>query len=144
MPPPCAHSNDLESPPSQSHTVSLLETGHILSCDTVLCLSNKHLRDLWDSQRVPTKQGPGDLRSYTTTISAIDLAREYEIPGLLKRAFYELLSSEAYCAAYRTSRDSIKLSHEDKERLAYARAVLGGLWSDFILAVPDTDVSANV
>ncbi|PIL28409.1 hypothetical protein GSI_08443 [Ganoderma sinense ZZ0214-1] len=80
----------LESPPSQSHTVSLLETAHTLFCNAVARLATNRLLELWDSSHVPTKACPGPYddrsRSYTTTITTIRLAREYEIPGVLKRA----------------------------------------------------------
>ena len=85
---------------------------------------------------MPTKTGPGDIRAYTDAITTIHLAREHDIPGILKCAFYELVSSTDYWEAYRTDRGSIDLPHEDKERLAYARAILGELWADFILSVP--------
>lgn len=135
---------DLEFLPSQSHTVSLLESADILDCNAVIRLAENRLRKLWDSRDVPMKRGPDDIRSYKAAISTIQLAREYKIDGILKRAFYELLSSGEYWEAYRADRASIELSHKDKERLTYARAVLGELWGEFILAVPDTDVSANV
>ncbi|KAM5531972.1 hypothetical protein V8D89_014372 [Ganoderma adspersum] len=120
----------LEFPPSQSHTVSLLETAHVLSCDAVSRLAENRLRELWDSRHVPTKAGPGDIRAYTDAIATIHLAREHDISGVLKRAFYELLSSEDYWEAYRADRGSMDLPHEDKERLR------SRLWGEFILAVP--------
>ncbi|PIL28418.1 hypothetical protein GSI_08452 [Ganoderma sinense ZZ0214-1] len=126
-----------ESMLSRSQTVALLETAHTLSCNSVARQAANRLRDLWDSSRIPTKAGPEDDRSYTTTITTIRLAREYEIPEVLKRAFYELLSSKDYWAAYRTDRASIELSDRDKERLAYGRAILSEVWVEFILEVPE-------
>ncbi|KAI1786270.1 hypothetical protein LXA43DRAFT_73967 [Ganoderma leucocontextum] len=135
---------NVESSPSQSHTVSLLAAAHLLSCDAVLRLAKKRLCELWDSRHVPTKRGPGDIRSYKTTISTIHLAREYNIPGVLKRAFYELLSSEEFWDVCGADEDAIDLPKDDIVRLYRARDKLGRLWREFTLAVPDTDTTTSM
>ncbi|KAI1790687.1 hypothetical protein LXA43DRAFT_1095288 [Ganoderma leucocontextum] len=133
---------NLKSRLSASNTVSLLEAAVLLSCGAVLRLAKNRMYAFWDSRLVPEKLGLGDIRSYTTTIATIHLARNHNIPSLLKRTFYELLSSEEYWDVYHTDRASIDLCSTDRERLLFARDVLGKLWREFILTVPDMTIPA--
>ncbi|KAM5531981.1 hypothetical protein V8D89_014381 [Ganoderma adspersum] len=74
--------------------------------------------------------------------SAIEVGRKYGMPGVLKRAFYELLSSQTFgdmlesAASHHSAIDKLSIAEEDARRLLAARLKLGRLWRKFIMESP--------
>ena len=65
-----------------------------LPCDLVLGLAKTRLAKSWDGHTLPTNAKYSNSEDYTypLAIRAIKLARRHSIPGVLRRAFYEILS----------------------------------------------------
>ncbi|KAI1786268.1 hypothetical protein LXA43DRAFT_1099413 [Ganoderma leucocontextum] len=130
-------------PLSQTLAISLLFAADTLSCGYVLDLAKRRLCEIWDGRSLPaTDRSDSRDRTYPSAIRAIKLARQYSIPGILRRAFYELLSSWAFWDALEppTSQsvlDDLRISEEDIRMLLVARVKLGELWRDFVVHVPE-------
>ena len=71
---------------------------------------------------------PLDARKWNMTAYIVKLARRHKIPGVLKRAFYELALSAAFWEAVRAKRESVRLSMEDVVMLYEVRFALGKMW----------------
>ena len=66
----------------------------------------------------------------------------YAMPGILRSAFYEVLSSQAFWDALgprasQTALDSLRISDEDVRTLLSACIALGVLWREFVMEVPE-------
>ncbi|PIL30058.1 hypothetical protein GSI_07635 [Ganoderma sinense ZZ0214-1] len=131
------------SPPSQQVAIALLFAAHILSCGYVLDLAKKRLCDIWDGRTPPTTdRSDGEDRSPDSAIRAIKLGRRYGIPGVLKRAFYELLSSWIFgresesVTFFLSVIGELTIAEDDIHRLLAARLKLGRLWRKFVVDPP--------
>ncbi|KAI0672005.1 hypothetical protein C8Q78DRAFT_717826 [Trametes maxima] len=150
--------------PTQSEATSLLRAAHTLSCSVILSFAKEHLCALWDHSRPPAPHtspyistlfpGPSTTandaqiddeprRTFYDAIWIIQLARRYNIPRLLKRPFYELITSPDFFATVFASRDQIRLPDGDLLRLYHAREVLQNRWRDAVVVAPNTDDKGN-
>ncbi|KAI0760909.1 hypothetical protein BD413DRAFT_617431 [Trametes elegans] len=154
------------SPPTQSVAISLLRAAHMLSCNIILTLSKDRLCTIWDSRSPPRPHSSLALLlsstdqlcptarlsrpdpdshpasappTYAEAVSIVLFARQYALPGVLKRAFYELLASPPFWAALVADRRQIRLHEDDLLRLYNARYVLQQAWRAAAPCVPDPD-----
>ncbi|KAM5539171.1 hypothetical protein V8D89_007044 [Ganoderma adspersum] len=133
----------VSDPPSQDLAISLLFAADTLACDLVLDLAKRRLAEIWDGHTLPaTDNCNAEDRTHPSAICAIKLARRYAMPGILRRAFYELLSSQAFWDALgprasQAALDGLRISEEDVRTLFSARVTLGGLWREFVMQVPE-------
>ncbi|KAL1937114.1 hypothetical protein VTO73DRAFT_15085 [Trametes versicolor] len=144
-----------DAPPTQAIALSLVRAAHSLSCDVVLKLARKHLCAIWDAENPPkasphpttkTNPAPSSLSADTTAVHTyhdalfiILFARQYGIPELLKRAFYELLASAEFWATLTADRKQIRLTEADLLRLYNARHVLQQRWREAVVLAPYMD-----
>ncbi|KAM5539177.1 hypothetical protein V8D89_007050 [Ganoderma adspersum] len=133
----------VSSPPSQELAISLLFAADTLSCDLVIDLAKNRLSEIWDGSALPAPEGSDtEDRAYLFAIRAIKLARRYSMPGILRHAFYELLSSQAFWDALgprasQSALDALRIPEEDVRMLLAARVKLGMLWREFVMQVPE-------
>ncbi|KAL1947010.1 hypothetical protein VTO73DRAFT_13971 [Trametes versicolor] len=129
-----------------------LRAAHSLSCDVVLRLARKRLCVIWHppkvSPRPATKIGPvpsflsadtAAMHTYHGAVFIILFARQYGMPELLKRAFYELLASAGFWAALTADRKHIRLAENDLLRLYNVRHVLQRRWREAVVLAPHMD-----
>ena len=64
------------------------------------------------------------------------LGKRYGVDGVMKRASYEILSSEAFWEARVRNPESIRLTDGDVLQLYPARMYLGSVWRTFLLEPP--------
>ncbi|KAL1937364.1 hypothetical protein VTO73DRAFT_13825 [Trametes versicolor] len=148
-----------DGPPTQTVACALLRAAHSLSCAVVYKLAKARLCALWDASRPPT--APSHLatlfptaaapassptgtdsngqRSYENAVFIIRFARQYGVPELLKRAFYELFTSAAFWAVLAGDRKQIRLTEDDLLRLYNARFVLQQRWREALVVAPYTN-----
>ncbi|KAI0363513.1 hypothetical protein BV20DRAFT_975612 [Pilatotrama ljubarskyi] len=120
--------------PDQSTAISLLRAARRLKCESVTKTAKHALLELWKDE-LPHKHAP--LRPYNDAISAIDVARKFDIPEVLKRALYELLRSPAFWSALNGNRHLVDpLSESDLLNLHEARYVLQREWRALVLTPP--------
>ncbi|KAH9847019.1 hypothetical protein C2E23DRAFT_533947 [Lenzites betulinus] len=136
--------------PTQSLAVSLVRASQTLSCDIVYKFARNHLCAVWDSARPPTAPtyvmtlfpsapapAPATVSAWTQTPSTYEeavyiilFARQYRIPELLKRAFYELIASSEFWHVASADHKKTKLTIGDLSRLRHARHTLQTLWRE--------------
>lgn len=119
---------------SQPVALSLLRAADTVSCNVVLMLARTRLMRLWDSRVPPTTSD--DSRGYAEAIHMMFVAREYGIPGVLKRIFYELLVNEAFWTTLAEDRKTISLEDSYLLKLYDARHYLQREWREFVLTPP--------
>ena len=82
------------------------------------------------------------MRPYTSAAYMVQLGRQFQIHGVLKRAFYELVSSPAFWEVLFETREQIRLSEADFVlRLVEIRVALGTVLREFVQEVPPTKQS---
>ncbi|KAI0708223.1 hypothetical protein C8Q76DRAFT_743755 [Earliella scabrosa] len=123
----------VSNPPDQTLAISLLFAANTLSCPVVLALAKKRLCEIWDANAVPDAS---DVRPYTSAAYVVQLGRQFQIHGVLKRAFYELVSSSEFWEVLFENREQIRLNEADVLRLVETRVALGKMWREFVLEVP--------
>lgn len=133
------------NPLSQELAISLLSAADILSCGYVLDVAKKRLCEIWDGRTPPTTDhswaDPED-RSSRAAIRALNLGRQYAIPGVLKRAYYELLSSRTFGRELESMLfgksviDELPIAVDDVRKLLAVRLKLGEHWRKFLMEVP--------
>ncbi|KAL1937353.1 hypothetical protein VTO73DRAFT_13814 [Trametes versicolor] len=79
------------------------------------------------------------VHTYHNAVFIILFARQYGIPELLKRAFYELLASAEFWAALTADPKQIRLTEADLLRLYNARHVLQQRWRETVVLAPYMD-----
>ena len=114
---------------------------HSLSCHPVLTIAKKRLAELWDSSQLPQPYEP--VRNPGAAVKAVALARRYSLPGMLKRAVYELLSDETFRDTLQHDPYTTGLHHRDIILLLRIRSLLSFAWSDFVMVAPCTDASTG-
>ena len=134
----CPSSEFVAKPPSQTLAISLLHAAHTLACDVICRLAKTTLCDIWEAERPPNHDG-SDRHAFQEAIYIVQLSRLFDIPGVRKRAFYELSSSQEFWSALATDRQSIKLPEADIIRLYDARLALGQMWRRFVWEAPGKD-----
>ena len=114
-----------------------------LSCGYVLDLAKKRLSDIWDGRTPPTVDGSdAEDRSIDSAVRVIEVGRKYGMPGVLKRGFYEILSSESFgemlesVASRESAISKLSIPEEDVRRLLAGRLKIGRLWREFVLESP--------
>ncbi|KAM5539176.1 hypothetical protein V8D89_007049 [Ganoderma adspersum] len=128
------------SPPTQSLAISLLTASVHLVSPRVQDLAHRRLCERWDAARPPSPD-PLDARKWSMAAYMVALARRHGVPGVLKRAFYELASSAAFWEAVRTNSESVRLPWKDVGMLYEARIALGKMWREWIM---ETEVKKEV
>lgn len=127
-------------PPKQSICISLVRVADKLGCQTVSDVARNRLRKLW-SLVVPPRAIDWKKRALGDTTAIIALAREYNLPEVLRRAFYELVRSSAFWEAIATDRDSVELADADLIALYHVRHTLQQEWRTLLLTQPSLDAS---
>ncbi|KAI0349913.1 hypothetical protein OH77DRAFT_1156763 [Trametes cingulata] len=126
---PCAY---VIEPPTQGMAISLLRTATRLGCESVRKLARHRLEQLWPctiDQKL-TRKG------HVLAIEIISAAREFDLPQLLKRAFYELIRSTTFWKRVETERPTLALSDADLLMLYQARHVLQQHWRELVFVPP--------
>ncbi|KAL1937104.1 hypothetical protein VTO73DRAFT_15091 [Trametes versicolor] len=138
-----------DGPPTQTVACALLRAAHSLSCDVVYKLAKarsptapSHLAILFPTvvtaASSPSCADADDQRSHENAIFIIHFARQYGLPELLKRAFYELLASARFWAVLAADRKQIRLTEDDLLRLDNARLVLQDRRREALVVAPRT------
>ncbi len=123
---------------------SLLRASDILSCDSVFMLAKQRMEKLWPaSPRQERRQATDILFPHYATVcmTAIQLARSYEIPGVVKSAFHDLLGNGPFCDAAsgkhpKTGQFKITLRSIDLVRFHAARWELNKRWHRLLATPP--------
>lgn len=119
-------------------------------------LAKARLCALWDASHPPTAPShltilfpiaaapaspptSTDQPPYEGAVFIIRFARQYDLPELLKRAFYDLLTSAKFWAALTADRKQIRLTEDDLLRLYNARFVLQERWRETLVVAPYTN-----
>lgn len=95
----------------------------------------ERLRALWPSDKPPLPAKPG---AYTDALKIIRVARDCEVDELKKAAFYELIRSEDFWAAYWAKRDEVHLALTSKDIIVLQkhRRQLESAWFQLIFTPP--------
>ncbi|KAL7284894.1 hypothetical protein ACG7TL_002208 [Trametes sanguinea] len=104
----------------QSVCVVLLRVAARVECDLVLRFAKDRLRSLWPLT-LPPMISKITLKD---AINVINIARNYNIPEVLRRAFYEVLRSSVFWDQLHARRPVKSLSKSDIISLQHARIVL--------------------
>ena len=120
--------------PSQSEAISVLRASHVLQSWQTTTLAQTWLKEIWEAHAFP-----GDARSYEDAIRMVQLSRQFKIPGVLKRAFYELVSSHEFWGAVAADIACVDLREEDITVLLKARLWLAEKWQDFLFVAPNAE-----
>ncbi|RPD60485.1 hypothetical protein L226DRAFT_386856 [Lentinus tigrinus ALCF2SS1-7] len=124
--------------PSQLEAISVLRASETLQCWQPSRLAKTWLSELWDANAIPSADR-SDAHSVQDAILMVQLSRTFDIPGVLKRALYELVSSQDFWDTFAKDRPSIALAEEDLTLLLAARIALAEMWQDFVFDVPSTN-----
>lgn len=120
------------APCSQDVAISLLRVATKLGCGTIQKFAKDRLRALW-----PLTAPRGRKRKeLSETIAIIALARELDLPEVLKCAFYELLRNSSFWDMVVTKRGDVKLADADVLNLYHTRHVLQQEWRALVLTPP--------
>lgn len=122
---------------SEDVAVSLFRASSALSCDKILQPATHHLLERWNSENPPCRGDPA--RHLADALDMVKLARTYPLPGVLKRAFYEVLSNPDTYRRLEKCPDTIALDYSDIYRLFQAQKTLADEWRKFIVIAPHTD-----
>ncbi|KAI0658233.1 hypothetical protein C8Q70DRAFT_899169, partial [Cubamyces menziesii] len=120
------------SPPPQNVALSLLRVASRVECETVLEVAIHYLRKLWPS----TPPTTAEAKAIDSTLIAINAARQFKVPGILKRAFYELLRNPLFWLQVVTQRQTLSLSDADLLALYHARDFTQQHWRKLVFLLP--------
>lgn len=122
---------------TQEVAVSLLRTSEVLSCEKIRNKARREICARWASEKpLSPDEPPKDTAS---ALRMASLAREYDLPGVRKRAMYELLSSAEIRQKLAEAPESIALHHSDVYRLYRAQEALTKSWREYVVVPPGTD-----
>ncbi|KAM5539180.1 hypothetical protein V8D89_007053 [Ganoderma adspersum] len=136
------------NPPSQELAVPQPFVASTLSCDLVINLAKNGLAEIWDGNALPAPEGSDtEDRTHPSAICAIMLAHRYSIPDILRRVFYELLSSQAFWdalgpRALQSALDALRIPEEGRPHAprgareswgALAGVRHAGAWRSFVV-----------
>lgn len=113
----------------------MLRVADKLGCKTVSDTARNRLRQLWPLT-VPEGTAAWKEKDLNETLAIIALARQFNVPELLKRAFYELIRDASFWEMIHTDRDSVELPDSDLLALYHARHELQQEWRTLILTPP--------
>ncbi|TFK87258.1 hypothetical protein K466DRAFT_599620 [Polyporus arcularius HHB13444] len=131
----------MTEPLPEDIAISLLRVAHALACEPILAIAKKRLGELWDGSQLPRPDSP--VGETEAAIKAIALARQYNLPGMLKRAVYELLGDKKFRDALRKDPYATGLHHRDITLFFQIWSALGDVWRDFVLVAPCTDLQSG-
>ncbi|KAI9070281.1 hypothetical protein FKP32DRAFT_7804 [Trametes sanguinea] len=131
---------------------TLLRVASAFLSKKVITLAKARLCALWDDRYPPSPESyrviktapeisgfypdPG-THTYTEALTAIQLANEHNVPGVLKRAFYELMSSAEFWVALKAGPEAaIGLSEETLLKLERERDALAREWNRVVFRPP--------
>ncbi|RPD75738.1 hypothetical protein L226DRAFT_386900 [Lentinus tigrinus ALCF2SS1-7] len=128
-------------PLTQDLAILLLKTAYALSCPVVFDLAKRRLSELWNGDDLPGDSPAETERavSWEEAVSIINLARKYDVPEVVKRAFYEVLVSKDFWRAHNADSRKIDLPDDDIYRLREMRLYLNSQWPKFVIETPQTD-----
>ncbi|OJT03847.1 hypothetical protein TRAPUB_5470 [Trametes pubescens] len=112
----------------------MLRMADKIGCKTVLDVAKRRLCEHWPLT-VPQRTN-FMKKGLSNSIAIIELARQFNIPEILKRAHYEILRSYSFWANIVANRDSVKLADTDLLTLYHARHVLQQEWRTLLLTPP--------
>ena len=120
---------------SYNDCLSLLRASAALSCSIIREPVQAKVVARWASEVPPTAADTPP--PYSDAIEAVELASHLEILGVIKRASYELLASEAFWTDARSGNiaPTSLLSHK-LGRFYHARAMLQQAWRAHVLTLP--------
>lgn len=121
------------APCSQNDAVSLLRVATKLGCGTVHKVAKHRLRTLWPLAAPINGWTRKNLHETTTVIA---IAREFDLPEVLKRAFYELLRNPSFWDTVVSKRTGVKLPDGDVLNLYHVRHVLQQEWRTLVFTPP--------
>lgn len=120
--------------PNQSVAVPLLRVAHHLGCQTIFQAAKHRLSQLYPST-IPGRTSRKKTLDHASTIIAV--AREFHLPELSKRAFYEVLRNAHFWKVVITNRTSVNLTDTDILNLYHARQVLQQEWRALLNTPPE-------
>ncbi|EIW51935.1 uncharacterized protein TRAVEDRAFT_53930 [Trametes versicolor FP-101664 SS1] len=120
--------------PQQDAAVSILKVSRLLDCSMARDLALSMLRKLWPDDR-PLLAVPSKCK-YSDALVVLKASRDYAVPSLRKRAFYELLRSAAFWKAVADDRRALGLADADVFALFGAREALQQQCSTLIFKRP--------
>lgn len=120
--------------PQQDAAVSILKVSRVLDCSMARDLALDLLRKLWPDAK-PLLAVPSKCK-YSDALVVLKASRDYAVPSLRKRAFYELLRSTAFWKAVADDRGALGLADADVFALFGARDALQQQWSTLIFTRP--------
>ncbi|KAI0349904.1 hypothetical protein OH77DRAFT_1431560 [Trametes cingulata] len=137
---------------STAEAATLLRVSTTLSCEEVARRARERLAILWDGRRLPRAESYRTANvasaahslstnheapaSYSDALVAIRVAREFNLPSVLKRAAYELVASDDFWMALRKDPVGIDVSGADMLRLVRARRELRKNWHKAVSTPP--------
>ncbi|KAI0363515.1 hypothetical protein BV20DRAFT_975615 [Pilatotrama ljubarskyi] len=145
--------------PTQTTAAALLRASHALACGLVFAFAEDALGVIWGCGLPPKAPsytaalfpgapaatahsdgvGAAVEHTYLDALFIILLARRYNVQGVLKRAFYELIASQDFWDALTADRKRIRLPEGDLLRLYNARHVLEQRWREAAVVAPCTN-----
>lgn len=120
---------------------ALLRASDALSCATLRKLAVQYIEMLWPSALHPCAN-PLFVTYVSTThvedsITVLTLARQYDIPGVLKAAYYHLLCTRSFWdRIYGPRKGTLGLPDADVTRLQDAQLQLGQAWACLLNSHP--------
>ncbi|CDO68431.1 hypothetical protein BN946_scf184707.g12 [Trametes cinnabarina] len=146
----------------QEMVATLLRVAFALACEPVITLAKDRFCTLWDSRYPPQPESYRVLKmkaareisgsyadsgkhTYQEALAAIRLGREYDIPGVIKRASYELASSAEFGDAVLADPDvAIGLSEVEIQTIQEMRTALAEWWWEAILTPPRYNADTKI
>jgi hypothetical protein len=119
------------NPPPFDNTASILRAATTLQFDNFRNWAVQYLEDMWSNDLADLSP-----RRLENAVEVVILGRKYDVPGALKRAFYELLRTSGLGyngggSINKTGDDHHLLMHpDDTRRLICAREKLSEAWLD--------------
>ncbi|GBE89706.1 hypothetical protein SCP_1700300 [Sparassis crispa] len=112
-------------PPSFEVIVSILRAASTLSISSATAYAKHQLRKAWPSDLDKLNCGETDPKRVTELIT---IAKHYNVPEVLKRAFYELLRSKQFWLHMKNDRNDVHPGDKDFIRLLVARDEMQSAW----------------
>ncbi|KAI0363516.1 hypothetical protein BV20DRAFT_122720 [Pilatotrama ljubarskyi] len=119
--------------------LEIVRTSKLLGCSRALQQALVRIGDLTHSEGPPGPDAWSFCDNYKAAIEMIHLAREHDVPSILKPAFYELLRDDKFWRVVKhKGPDAVQLPPNDIVRLYTAHAELGTEWRELCLIPPSS------
>lgn len=128
--------------PSHREVASVLRSSTVLEFPSLRAAASHILENFW--QPKISSALDGEDRPYA--VDTVILAKECDLPIILKRAYYELLMHPDFQQSRDegdASSNTFPLPSEDLYRLSYARAKMLGIWTGATTKFPDAWMSCS-